>query len=202
MSFFILGRSRWLFVLFFLGLTTGAPRPAAAAPAASDTVLAASPVDTTRVPAPAAVLVRLDTPPHVHPRAANGRITDYTVAPGVTWHYDKPKPFSWAYHIPRDLGQFPKFAFQAKNKETLLGLAASSVALWAFDQVLLDGAQQFGRFINLKAASTQKTLVYIPFRIGSAKLPFEFNVPDNLNSTFYYVGDGWTHLAVARWPGG
>ena len=197
MSFFILGRSRWLFVLFFLGLTTGVPRPAAAAPAASDTVLAASPVDTTRVPAPAAALVRLDTPPHVHPRAANGRITDYTVAPGVTWHYDKPKPFSWAYHIPRDLGQLPKFAFQAKNKETLLGLAASSVALWAFDQVLLDGAQQFGRFINLKAASTQKTLVYIPFRIGSAKLPFEFNVPDNLNSTFYYVGDGWTHLAVA-----
>jgi len=205
-SFFTLCRSRWLFVALFLGLSSSSPRPAAATPAPADTIYAASPADTTRAATALAVAVtarkpaapaRFVTPPHIHPRDAHGRITDYTVAPGVTWHYDNTKAFSWAYHIPRDLGQFPGFAFRAENKETLLGLTAGSVALWAFDQGLLDGAQQFGRFANLKAASTQKTLVYIPFRIGSANLPFEFNVPDNLNSAFYYLGDGWTHLAVA-----
>ncbi|MDQ2795373.1 MAG: hypothetical protein M3Y12_15400, partial [Bacteroidota bacterium] len=181
-----------MFASLFVGLAIGSAPPALAAPAAIDTIFTASPTDTTRAATPTAgagpvrkpaAVARLETPPHIHPRDANGRITDYTVAPGVTWHYENTKAFSWAYHIPRDLGQFPKFAFQSKNKETLLGIAAGSVALWAFDQVILDGAQHFGRFAGLKAASTQKTLVYIPFRIGSANLPFEFNVPDNLNST-------------------
>ena len=206
MSFFITCRARLLFAPLFLGLTISSTCPALAAPASIDTIFTASPPDTTRAttrpavaspahkPAPTA---RAETPPHIHPRDANGRLTDYTVAPGVTWHYDKPKAFSWAYHIPRDLGQFPKFAFRSENKKTLLGIAAGSVALWAFDQGIVNGAQQFGRFSTLKAASTQKTLVYVPFRVGSANLPFEFNVPDNLNSTFYYLGDGWTHLAVA-----
>ena len=141
--------------------------------------------------------LRRDTLPHIHPRDAQGRITDYTVEPGITWHYDKPKPFSWAYHIPRDLGQFPGYAFRRENSSTLISLAAASVALWAADPAILDWSQDFGKFVGLKAASTQKSLVRIPFRLGSANLPIEFNVPDNLNSTFYYLGDGWTHLAVA-----
>ena len=145
----------------------------------------------------AALPLSSDSLPHIHPRDASGRITDYTVAPGMTWHYDKPRPFSWLYHIPRDLGQFPGYTFQKDNKKTLIGLATASVALWVADQAVLNWSQDFGKFVGLKAASTQKTLVYIPFRVGSANLPFEFNVPDNLNSTFYYLGDGWTHLAVA-----
>ncbi|GAB3648817.1 hypothetical protein GCM10027594_24230 [Hymenobacter agri] len=205
MSFFVLCRARRLFVPLLLGFALSSPQLALAAPAAADTILAPTPADTLRAVATATAATQpapkpascIAPEPHIHPRDANGRITDYTVAPGVTWHYDKPKPFEWAYHIPRDLGQFPKFAFRAENKEALLGIAAGSVALWAFDQVITDGAQQFGRAINLKAASTQKTLVYIPFRIGSANLPFEFNVPDNLNSAFYFLGDGWTHLTVA-----
>ncbi|HEX8658801.1 MAG TPA: hypothetical protein VF690_14755, partial [Hymenobacter sp.] len=132
-----------------------------------------------------------------HARNAQGRIADYTVAPGVTWHYDKPKPFRWLLHIPRDLGQFPGYAFRKKNTGTLVGLVASSAALWVVDEVLLDWSQNLGRSLGLEAKSTQKTLVYVPFRIGTTNLPFEFNVPDNLNSTFYYIGDGWTHLTVA-----
>ena len=134
--------------------------------------------------------------PHLS-RDTHGRIADYTVAPGVTWHYDKPKPFRWAFHIPRDLGQFPAYAFRKENTNTFVGLVAGSVVLWVADQAIVDESQRFGRFLGLWPKSTQKSLVYIPFHIGSANLPFEFNVPDNLNSTFYYLGDGWTHLAVA-----
>ena len=138
-----------------------------------------------------------DTLPHLHPRDADGRRSTYTVAPGVTWHYAKPKPFAWAYHIPRDVGQFPGYAFRRENQETLIGLAVGSLALWAADQAIVDWSQDVGTQLGLKAASTQRTLVHIPFRLGSANLPFEFNVPDNLNSTFYFLGDGWTHLTVA-----
>ncbi len=136
-------------------------------------------------------------PPHIHPRDAQGRLTDYTVAPGVTWHYDKPKPFRWAFHIPRDLGQFPGYTFRKENTGVLTGLVVSSVALWVADQAIVNGAQDLGRSLNLTAKSTQRTLVHVPFSVGSVNLPFEFNVPDNLNSTFYFLGDGWTHLTVA-----
>ncbi len=174
--------------------TTSISRPAASA----DTLLTAvNPVSGKPLIAPVDPVPGADTLRPRLMRDAHGRIADYTVAPGVTWHYNKPKPFSWAFHIPRDLGQFPRYAFRKANTDTFVGVAVSSVVLWVADQALLDGAQQFGRYLGLQPKSTQKSLFYIPFHIGSANLPFEFNVPDNLNSTFYYLGDGWTHLAVA-----
>ncbi len=151
----------------------------------------AAPADTSQTATPN------DSLPHVHPRDADGRLSTYTVAPGVTWHYDKPKAFRWALNIPRDLGQFPGYAFRRENTGTLVGLVVSSAALWVADQALIDWSQDVGKQLGLKPKSTQRTLVYIPFRIGSANLPFEFNVPDNLNSTFYFIGDGWTHLTIA-----
>ena len=171
-------------------------------PVATSAIIDTLPADTlaaqAREPTPTRLTpLPMDSLPRSHPRDANGRLTDYTVAPGVTWHYDKPKPFEWASHIPRDLVQLPGYVFRQENKETLIELAAGSVALWVADQYTVDWSQDFGKFIGLKAASTQKNLVHVPFRVGSANLPFEFNVPDNLNSTFYFLGDGWTHLTVA-----
>ncbi len=193
-------RQQVLALLFLLPFLTGSvaqatalsgpdPDSCAAGPAAVADTLAG-------LPAPAAAPTPADTLPRPV-RNAHGRIADYAVAPGVTWHYDKPRPFRWLLHIPRDLGQFPGYAFRQENIGTFTGLAVSSVALWVADQAIIDWSQDFGRFIGLKAASTQKSLVHIPFSIGSANLPLEFNVPDNLNSTFYYLGDGWTHLSIA-----
>ena len=164
--------------------------------AAADTLLVAlsAPPDTIR-PARARP-TPVDSLPRPR-RTAAGRITDYTVAPGVTWHYDKPRPFRWALHIPRDLGQFPRYAFRRENTDTFVGLAVSSAALWVADQAIVDWSQNFGLFLGLTPKSTQKSLFSIPFHVGTASLPLELNVPDNLNSTFYYLGDGWTHLTVA-----
>jgi len=205
-----------LFAALTLGLIFAAPRFAHAVGSADststkteaarpDTLRAAAVADTlpSRSGASTAPQVRSlaavadSLPPHIHPRDAKGRLTDYTVAPGVTWHYDKPKPFRWAFHIPRDLGQFPGYTFRKENTGVLAGLVVSSVVPWVAEQAIVNGAQDFGRTLNLTAKSTQRTLVHVPFSVGSVNLPFEFNVPDNLNSTFYFLGDGWTHLAVA-----
>ncbi len=124
------------------------------------------------------------------------RRTDYTVAPGVTWHYEKPGQLRWLTHIPRDLVQFPRY-FKRENVPAFAGIAAGSVALWLADEPILHGAQSLGRTLHLDPADQYRTLVYIPIRLGSSKIPLEFRVPDNLNSTFYFLGDGWTHLAIA-----
>lgn len=149
--------------------------PLPGAPAAS---LAPAPVDSAA------------RPPH------RARRADYTVAPGLTWHYEQPGQLRWLTHIPRDLGRFPGY-FRADNVPAFVGIAAGSAALWATDEPILRAAQHLGRTLYLDATSTQKTLVYIPMRLGKSKVPLEFNVPDNLNSTFYFLGDGWTHLTIA-----
>jgi hypothetical protein len=94
------------------------------------------------------------------------------------------------------LGQFPGY-FKRENVPAFAGIAAGSVALWLADEPILHGAQHLGRAMHLSADDRQNKLVYIPIRVGNSKLPIEFNVPDNLNSTFYFLGDGWTHLTIA-----
>jgi hypothetical protein len=125
------------------------------------------------------------------------RTSDYTVAPGVTWHYDRPKQLKWLLHIPRDIIQFPGYAFQRDKIFPIIKIFAGSALLYSADQPIIDIAQDVGYKMGLDARSTQKTLVHIPFSIGGVNLPFEFNAPDNLNSTFYFIGDGWTHLTIA-----
>jgi hypothetical protein len=145
------------------------------------------------LPADSLSSVPLDStarPPH------RARRTDYTVAPGLTWHYEHPGQLRWLTHIPRDLGLFPSY-FQRDNIPAFVGIAAGSAALWATDEPILRAAQELGHTLHLDATSTQKTLVYIPIRLGNSKVPLEFNVPDNLNSAFYFLGDGWTHLTIA-----
>ena len=170
-----------------------APPPASAAPAAAET---GAPTGTDSSTAESATPATFPTPADsLRPRRA--RVSDYTVAPGVTYHYERPKPLRWLTHIPRDLSQYPAYAFRRENGPAIAYLLAGSVALWAADQQITNASQQFGRYLNLTARSTQTTLVHIPFSVGGLNLPFEFNVPDNLNSTFYYLGDGWTHLTIA-----
>jgi hypothetical protein len=129
-------------------------------------------------------------------RPHRARRTDYAVAPGLTWHYEQPGQLRWLTHIPRDLGLFPGY-FRQRNIPAFVGTAAGSAVLWATDEPILRAAQGLGRALHLDATSTQKTLVYIPVHLSNSKVPLEFNVPDNLNSAFYYLGDGWTHLTIA-----
>jgi len=123
--------------------------------------------------------------------------TDYTVAPGVTWHYDRPGQLRWLLHIPRDLVQFPGTYFKRDNLPAFAGIALSSVFLYAADEGLLHGAQSLGRTLGLDATDAKTNLFYIPVRLGSTKVPIEMQVPANLNSAFYFLGDGWTHLTIA-----
>ncbi len=123
--------------------------------------------------------------------------TDYTVAPGVTWHYDRPGQLRWLLHIPRDLVQFPSTYFKRDNLPTFAGIALGSAFLYAADEGILHGAQSVGRTLGLDPADVQNNLFYIPLRVGSTKVPIEMKVPGNLNTAFYYLGDGWTHLTIA-----
>jgi len=169
------------------------------APAPADSLLVATPA---ALPDTAAAQTAAQTPAvapadTTRPAPRRPRTSTYTVAPGETWYYERPRPFRWLLHIGRDLGQFPRYTFNKENTGTFVGLTLSSLALWAADPYILDWSQDVGKQLGLSPKSTQQNVFRIPFRIGSANLPLEFNAPDNLNSVFYFLGDGYTHASVA-----
>ncbi len=190
-------RLRWpkqpLALLLTLLLPVGAPA-APAAFTASDSTSAAgptgAPADSIRARPVAAA--RPDSVP-----ARRARRTDYTVAPGVTWHYERPRPLQWLYHIPRDVGELPGYSFKKQNIPLLAGIVGSSVVLFLADQAIINGVQRGGRGLGITAEDKQRNLFRLPFHVGSVNLPIEYNAPDNFNTSLYFLGDGWTHLTIA-----
>lgn len=106
----------------------------------------------------------------------------------------KPRPFEFITNVPSDLVKFGKTTVSRKNLPKLGLLIGSTALLVAFDQPLLDAAQQFGRFIHLDAE--RKFSRAISFNIGNFEVPV-LDVPQNLNSAFYFLGEGWPSILVA-----
>ena len=106
----------------------------------------------------------------------------------------KPRPFEFITNVPSDLVSFGKAVVSKKNLPALGLLVGTTAVLVAFDQQLLDGAQQFGRFIHLDPERKFKRA--ISFNIGSFEVPV-LDIPQNLNSAFYFIGEGWPSIMVA-----
>lgn len=108
--------------------------------------------------------------------------------------YFRPKPFQFAKFVPSDIYQMGKAAVAKKNLPKLGAILAGSALLLIIDQPVTDAAQQFGRYINLDPARKSKTL--IEFKIGNFNVN-AMEIPDNLNSSIYYLGEGWGSMLIA-----
>jgi len=108
--------------------------------------------------------------------------------------YRRPKPFGFILNVPSDIYRMGKTAVSKNNLPELAAILAGSALLVVVDQPVTDAVQQFGRYLNIDPARKSKTL--IAFNIGDFKLN-AMEVPDNLNSTFYYMGEGWASMLIA-----
>jgi len=106
----------------------------------------------------------------------------------------KPRPFEFVTNVPSDLAMFGKTVVAKKNLPKIGMLIGATAILVALDQPLLDAAQQFGRYIHLDAE--RKFTRAISFNIGNFAVPV-LDVPQNLNSAFYFIGEGWPSILVA-----
>ena len=106
----------------------------------------------------------------------------------------KPRPFEFVTNVPSDLAMFGKAVVSKKNLPKIGLLIGATAVLVALDQPLLDAAQQFGRYIHLDAE--RKFTRAISFKIGNFDVPV-LDVPQNLNSAFYFIGEGWPSILVA-----
>ncbi|MDP3914876.1 MAG: phosphatase PAP2 family protein [Bacteroidota bacterium] len=106
----------------------------------------------------------------------------------------RPKPFEFAKNVPLDLYQLGKTSFSKKNLPKLAAILGGTAILVAFDQPILDAGQQFGRYINLDPTRKSKTVIEANF--GSFKIDV-LDLPQNLNSVIYFLGEGWTSILIA-----
>jgi hypothetical protein len=125
-------------------------------------------------------------------RLTKAQVFDLNPAESVLFY--RPRPFEFIKHVPSDLAMFGKTVVSKKNLPKLGLLIGSTAVLVAFDQQLLDAAQQFGRFIHLDPE--RKFNRAIALNIGSFELPI-LDIPQNLNSAMYFIGEGWPSIMVA-----
>jgi len=125
-------------------------------------------------------------------RLTNAQVYDVNSSESLLIY--KPRPFEFVTNVPSDLAMFGKTVVAKKNLPKLGLLIGATAVLVAFDQPLLDAAQQFGRFAHLDAERKFKRA--ISFNIGSFEVPV-LDVPQNLNSAFYFIGEGWPSILVA-----
>ncbi|MDH4273891.1 MAG: phosphatase PAP2 family protein [Gammaproteobacteria bacterium] len=111
--------------------------------------------------------------------------------------YARPTALGWMTRAPQNLWQFGRELVNPDNTWPLLGLAAGTAALIKYDQPLLDASQRFAKRIGLidppRVSGREFYYVYSTDIEGIA-LPVY--VPTNLNSSMYYLGDGYTQLFI------
>ena len=113
----------------------------------------------------------------------------YTIDDSTQYVYSRPKLFSF---IPKGFVDIYKMPKQLWKKETIvpaLGIAASTAILITFDGKIYDGVRQFSDHIGLSPDNNTINLT------GNKALAF--NVPTDLSSGLYYIGDGITEIGIA-----
>jgi len=114
-----------------------------------------------------------------------------TMESGDSMLYFRPKPFKFAKNVPLDFYLLGKTAFSKKNLPTLTAILVGTAALVAVDQPIIDGAQQFGRYIHLDPDHKKTKSI---LKIGGKTV---FEIPTSVNNTFYFLGEGYPSLLIA-----
>ena len=113
----------------------------------------------------------------------------YHINPGMDFVYDKPGKFQFFKHGFSDCVNNSINAFKKKNIADIALVTAVTALMVAYDQPIIDAAQDFGDRIHLSKNNYQKTYV------SAGSMPL-FQGPTDLGTALYFLGDGWTHLSI------
>ncbi len=112
----------------------------------------------------------------------------YKINDSISYFYKKPIPFSFIKHSVQDLYLTPKMLFKKESIVPVIGVAASTALFIVYDEKITAAVQQFSRYIHLSPENNAKNISSIE------GLPVY--VPTDFSTALYYIGDGYTELAV------
>lgn len=105
----------------------------------------------------------------------------------------KPRPFEFVTNVPSDFVGLYKTTVKKENLKNLALLLGGTAFLVAFDQQITDAVHHFGNYIGLDPA---RNFSRVEVKLGKSAIPL-IDLPQNLCSGFYFIGEGWPSIAVA-----
>ncbi len=133
-----------------------------------------------------------------------GREMTYAFSTGKIFIYSRPHPFHFVSALPNDYATYSKKTFRKSQLLNFGMIAGGTLILYAFDDQILQAAKNVGSTFNLAGTSNQTAIIDGKIIIAKQKIPIQFNVPTDINSAMYFLGDGWTHttIALSFWAAG
>ena len=113
----------------------------------------------------------------------------YRISDNEFFLYEKPTPYRFLVNAPFDIYDYTKETFRPSNWKNLLGLTVLTTMLVVVDQDIIDVAQQQGRNIGIDGTNHVKTVI-------SFNNEPVMQLPTDLSSGLYFIGDGWTHVTI------
>lgn len=114
---------------------------------------------------------------------------DYKISDNTTFTYSKTNWLNVITDVPQSYKYFFKESFSKDNLFNLGLIASSTLILYHYDPQLINGVQKWGRKLGIgNDDATQDMIKYKRITL--------FRGPMDLGSSFYYIGDGWSHTLV------
>lgn len=151
--------------------------------------------------APVPTLLQADTVPPASAdsllqNAGNNAWPDeqvYHLRKGITLVYPKPKSFGFITDLPRDGWNYVKSSFSRESIKPWVMIAGATGILLALDQPIADELHRFSDRIHYQRNNSYKTVWEV--KVGTTKTSM-LRIPNNLNSAFYQMGQGYISLLV------
>lgn len=106
--------------------------------------------------------------------------------------YSYKRPNTWAFitNISDDFRHIGKTAFKSTETNSWITTGVSTLLLIHYDQSIYTHISKFGR--NIGIGNRDNTKTYIDIKGVSV-----FRGPNDIGSTLYFIGDGWSHILTS-----
>ncbi|MDH5302014.1 MAG: phosphatase PAP2 family protein [Gammaproteobacteria bacterium] len=122
---------------------------------------------------------------------------EYDVSQDTSLVYERPTLTGWMTRAPDNLKAFGRELIDKDNLDELGIIAASTAVLIRYDEDILLASQRLGRKAGLISdTKTGREISYV-FKTDVKGIDLPIYYPANTNSALYYIGDGYTQLAIS-----
>ncbi|MEI9919497.1 MAG: phosphatase PAP2 family protein [Bacteroidota bacterium] len=111
----------------------------------------------------------------------------------TTYYYPRPKQFAFVTKLPATYAGAARIAFRKESLKTWGIIAGSTAVLLLVDQDIANKLHQFSNYIGLD--NTRRYGKSLAFNIGGTRVDV-YDVPKNLNSGIYSLGEGIPPLVI------
>lgn len=113
----------------------------------------------------------------------------YKINKDYSLSFEKPKFWDFIKLTPTSFKNFYKESTSPEGLKGIAWITAWTALLYYYDRELLNGAQLIGRKAGLGNDDHTRSMI----KVGKLNI---FRGPTDLGSSMYFIGDGWTHMAI------